>query len=361
MKITNFKTTVVDVPLQKPIATAIHSIRSAGCVLLELETDVGIVGESYIFTLNGVRLSALREMLLGFSHQVKGRDPHFVAAIWQDIWNEMNPIGQKGFSVMAMAAIDTACWDIIGKAVELPLHKVFGACRDQVKTYASGGLWLSQTIDECLSEAQEFLDAGFRGMKIRLGNKNMVDDIERVKTIREAMGPDIELYADANQALSPKQAIRLGRQLEAFNLVWFEEPVVYNNLKGNAEVRRALDTPIAGGETEYTCYGMRDILDAGAVDVLMPDLQRIGGLSEFRRSAAIAASYEIPVSSHLFTEHSICIAASETNCISVEHMPWFAPLFNETMEIDNGYIKVPERPGIGFTFNQSAIERYKMR
>jgi len=361
MKITNFKTTLLDVPLQKPIATAIHSIRSAGCVLLELQTDAGIVGQSYVFTLNGVRLKALHEMLLGFSPQVEGRDPHFIDAIWQDIWNEMNPIGQKGFSVMALSAIDTACWDIIGKAAELPLHRVFGACRDKVKTYASGGLWLSQTIDECLNQAQGFLDSGFRGMKIRLGSKNMADDVERVKALREAMGPEVELYADANQSLSPKQAIRLGRQLEAFNLVWFEEPVVYNNLKGNAEVRGALDTPIAGGETEYTRYGMRDILEAGAVDVLMPDLQRIGGLSEFRRTAAIAASYEIPVSSHLFTEHSICIAASEANCISIEHMPWFAPLFNETMEIDDGYIAVPERPGIGFSFNQSAISRYQLK
>ena len=360
MKIINFKTTLVDLPFEKPIATAIHSIRSAGCVLLELETDTGIVGESYVFTLNGVRLKALHEMLLGFSHQVEGRDPHFVAAIWQDIWNEMNPIGQKGFSVMALSAIDTACWDIIGKAAGLPLHRVFGACRDKVKTYASGGLWLSQSIDECLAEAQEFVDAGFRGMKIRLGSKKMADDIERVRALRETMGPEIELYADANQGMSPKQAIRLGRQLEEFNLVWFEEPVVYNNLKGNAEVRAALDTPIAGGETEYSRYGMRDILEAGAVDVLMPDLQRIGGLSEFRRTAAIAAAYDIPVSSHLFTEHSICIAASEANCISVEHMPWFAPLFNETMQIDDGYITAPERPGIGFTFDQSAIKRYRL-
>lgn len=360
MKIINFKTTLVDLPFEKPIATAIHSIRSAGCVLLELETDTGIVGESYVFTLNGVRLKALHEMLLGFSHQAEGRDPHFVAAIWQDIWNEMNSIGQKGFSIAALTAIDTACWDIIGKAAGLPLHRVFGACRDKVKTYASGGLWLSQSIDECLAEAQEFADAGFRGMKIRLGSKKMSDDVERVRALREAMGPEIELYADANQGMSPKQAIRLGRQLEEFSLVWFEEPVVYNNLKGNAEVRAALDTPIAGGETEYSRYGMRDILEAGAVDVLMPDLQRIGGLSEFRRTVAIAASHEIPVSSHLFTEHSICIAASEANCISVEHMPWFAPLFNETMEIDDGFITVPERPGIGFTFDQSAIKGYRL-
>jgi len=359
MKITHFKTTLVDLPLEKPIATAIHQMKSVGCVLLELGTNEGIVGESYVFTLNGVRLKALHEMLLGFEHQVVDKDPHFIADIWQKIWNELNPIGHKGFSIAALTAIDTACWDIIGKAANQPLHKIFGACRERVKTYASGGLWLSQSIDECVAEAQQFIEQGFRSMKIRLGSANMRDDVERVRILREAVGEDIELLADANQGLLPKQAIRLGRRLEAFNLGWFEEPVVYHNLQGNAEVRAALDTPIAGGETEFTRYGMRDILEAGAVDVLMPDLQRIGGLSEMRRVSALAASFDIPISTHIFTEQSLCIAAAETNCISVEHMPWFSPLFNEAMMIEDGYIKVPEQAGIGFTFNQATIKQFK--
>ncbi|MFT4608567.1 MAG: L-alanine-DL-glutamate epimerase-like enolase superfamily enzyme [Chitinophagales bacterium] len=360
MKITNFKTTLVNIPLANPISTAIHQMKSVGCVLLELETDEGLTGESYVFTLNGVRLKALHEMLLSFSHQVEGRDPHYITQIWQDIWDECNPIGHKGFSVAAMSAIDTACWDIVGKAANQPLHKIFGACRDSVKTYASGGLWLSQSIDECVVEAQSFIDAGFKSMKIRLGSPNMTDDVHRVAAVREAIGADIELLADANQALVPKKAIKLGRLLEPYQLGWFEEPVIYNDLKGSAEVRRALDAPIAGGETEYTRYGMTDILEAGAVDVLMPDLQRIGGLSEMRRVAAIASVHNVPISTHIFTEHSICIAASEPNCLSVEHMPWFSPLFNETMEIKDGNILVPDRPGIGFSFDQTAIARFKI-
>jgi L-alanine-DL-glutamate epimerase-like enolase superfamily enzyme len=360
MKITKFKTTLVNIPLENPISTAIHQMASVGCVLLELETDEGITGESYVFTLNGVRLKALHEMLIGFSHQVEGRDPHFVAQIGQDIWNECNPIGHKGFSIAALSAIDTACWDIIGKAANQPLHKIFGACRDRVKTYASGGLWLSQSIDECIEQAGQFIDVGFKSMKIRLGSANPLDDVSRVAALRNAIGPDIELLADANQALTPKQAIRLGRLLEPYALGWFEEPVVYHNLKGNADVRNALDTPIAGGETEYTRYGMRDILKAGAVDVLMPDLQRIGGLSEMCRVAAIASSYDIPISTHIFSEQSICIAASEPNCLSVEHMPWFSPLFNEPMEIEDGCLLVPERPGIGFNFDQAAISRFRI-
>jgi L-alanine-DL-glutamate epimerase-like enolase superfamily enzyme len=361
MKITRVKTTLVDVPLTKPVATAIHEMKSVGCVIVELETDEDLTGESYVFTLNGTRLKSLHEMVLGFSHLVQGRDPFFVSQIWQEIWNEMNAIGHKGFSVAALSALDTACWDLIGKAVEKPLYKVFGACRDKVKTYASGGLWLSQDIDQCTREAQGFVEAGFRAMKIRLGSPKIEDDIARVRAIREAVGPEIELLADANQGFTIKHAIRLGRRLEEFSLGWFEEPVDYQNLPGHAEVRRALDIPVASGETEYTCRGMRNILEAGAVDVLMPDLQRIGGLSEFRRAVALAACFDIPVSTHLFSEHSICIAASEPNCISVEHMPWFAPLFNEPMDIQGGFLLVPDRPGAGFSFDQSAIQRYKIR
>ena len=358
MKVTRLKTRLVDVPFERPIATAIHQMRSVGCVLLELETDQGLVGESYVFTLNGVRLKVLNEMLLGFSHQVEGRDPHDVGAIGRAMWDEMNPIGHKGFTIAALTAIDTACWDLIGKAVEQPLHKLFGACRDRVKTYASGGLWLSQSIDECVAEAAEFMAAGFRAMKIRVGSANIQQDVERVRAVREAIGPDIELLADANQALSVKQAIRLGRELESFELGWLEEPVAYHDLRGCAEVRTALMTPIAAGETEYTRYGMRDILQARAVDVLMPDLQRIGGLSKMRRACALAAAHDIPVSTHLFTEHSLCIAGAEPNCVSVEHMPWYAPLFNEAMVIRDGMIDIPTRPGTGFSFNAEAIRRF---
>ena len=360
MKITTLKTTLVDVPLANPIATAIHAMRSVGCVLVELETDEGITGESYVFTLNGARLSALHEMVLGFTHQVEGRDPHFVAQIGQAMWDEMNLIGHAGFSIAALSAIDTACWDIIGKAANQPLHKLFGACRDKVKTYASGGLWLSQSIDDCVRQAGEFIDAGFRSMKIRRGSANSADDVERVRAIRAACGPDIELLTDANQGLSTKRAIGLARQLEAFDIAWLEEPVVYQNLSGHAEVRRATNIPIASGETEYTYLGMHKMLEAGAADVVMPDLQRVGGLTGLRRAATLAAAYHVPVSTHVFTEQSICVAASEPNYISVEHMPWFCTLFNEPLEVDEGFLRVPDRPGIGFTFDQRAVKKFKL-
>jgi len=359
MKVSHLDTTLVEIPFTDPIGTAIHAMRSVGCVLVEARAEGGdVVGQSYIFTLNGDRLRAFDEMVRGFSPFVVGRDPHDTERIWHDIWREINPTGHKGVTISALSAIDVALWDLAARAAELPLHKMFGACRDAVDTYASSGLWLSSSVEDLVAEAGRFVDQGFRAMKIRLGSSRAANDVARVQAVREAIGPDIELLSDANQKFTPKEAIRLGRRLEPFNLVWFEEPVAAYDLDGHARVRTALDVPIASGETEYTRYGIQAMIDAGSADVLMPDLQRIGGYSEFRKAAATAAANNLPVSSHIFTEQSLCLAGSIENCISVEHMDWFSPLFNEAMELVDGQLIVPDRPGHGFTFNPDAVKRF---
>ncbi|MEO0369642.1 MAG: mandelate racemase/muconate lactonizing enzyme family protein, partial [Pseudomonadota bacterium] len=230
------------------------------------------------------------------------------------------------------------------------LHHVFGAYRDSVKTYASGGLWLSDSIDTMKGEAEDFVAQGFQSVKIRVGSENPEDDVKRVSAIRETIGDEIELLADANQALYPKQAIKLCKLLEPFNLGWLEEPVPAYDLDGHAQVTARTDTPIASGETEYTRYGMQAMLEKKACDILMPDLQRIGGLTEMRRVAAFAQANNTPISTHIFTEQSLCIAGSTPNCISVEHMPWFQPLFREDMVLRDGELQIPSRNGTGFSF-----------
>lgn len=350
MKVTALKTEIVDLPLAKPVATAIHLINSVGCVLLRIETDQGLIGESYLFTINATRIAVFDEMLRGLADCVVGRDPHYVSAIWQDIWAAINPSGHRGVTIAALATIDTACWDLIGKSAEKPLHHIFGACRDRVKTYASGGLWLSQTVDQLTAEAEQFINQGFRAMKMRAGCTAMAEDIVRVRAVREAVGPNIELMVDINQALSPKQAIRLGRELEEFQLGWIEEPVAAGDLNGHARVTAQLDTPIASGETEYTRFAMRQMIEAQACDILMLDLQRIGGLSEMMRTSALADAHNLSISTHIFTEQSLCIGGAALNCISVEHIPWFSRLFNEELELVDGELLIPQRPGTGFTF-----------
>ncbi|MGI9311562.1 MAG: mandelate racemase/muconate lactonizing enzyme family protein [bacterium] len=360
MKITALKTRLVNLPLARPIATAIHRIDSLGCALLTVETDQGLVGESYLFTLNAARLKSFDEMLRGFEHQLLGRDPHYVGAIWQAIWDEINPAGRKGVTIAALSTLDTACWDLIGKAADKPLHHLFGACRDRIPTYASGGLWLSQSSDELVADAERFVADGFVAMKIRIGGADGDEDVRRVRAVREAIGDDIGLIADLNQALSPKQAIRLGRELESCRLLWIEEPVAAHDLRGHAQVTAALATDIASGENEYTRFGMQAMIAHAACDILMPDLQRIGGLSEMLRAASLASAHHLAVSTHMFTEHSLCIAGAAANCISVEHMPWFAELFNEELELINGELKIPRRPGTGFTFNHQQLKKYRL-
>jgi len=360
VKIEALQTRLVDLPLARPVGTAIHAMRSVGCVLVELNCDNGVVGQSYIFSLNAKRIRSLDEMVKGYAEFVIGRSPQEHASVFDAIWMAINPMGHAGVTIAGLSAIDVALWDAVGKDAGLPLHQLWGSDTTSVPAYATSGLWLSESIDELLADAQTFMDAGFTGMKIRLGSANPADDVERVRVVRNAVGPDIALYSDVNQGLSVEQAIALGRSLAEFNLTWFEEPVPYYDEAGHAAVRAAVDVPVATGESVYTRIGIQRLIDAGAADVLMPDLQRIGGFSEFRRASEAAAAAGVPVSSHFFTEQSLCLAASINNCISVEHCDWFSPLFNESMELVNGEVLVPDRPGHGFTFNETIIAAHPL-
>jgi len=358
VKVINIRTTKVEIPLSKPLITAIHKTESVNCLLVCIETNTGVVGENYIFSLKKDMLAVFEAMIKTLSPLVIGKNPLYVEKIWEDMWADCNPIGQKGVSISAISAIDTALWDIIGKQANLPLYQLFGAYRDRSKVYASSGLWLSASIDELLVEAHGFIDQGFRSVKLRLGKDNPKEDVARVKALRQSIGDDIEILTDLNQSLTPRSAIALAHQLEPFNLGWLEEPVAAHDLKGHARVRDAINIPVASGETDYTRFDMKNILDRDSVDVLMPDLQRIGGLSEFRKSAELASAYNMPISTHIFTEQSLSIAGSAANCISVEHVDWFAPLYNESMIIKNGQIDMPTAAGLGFTFNYDFIDQH---
>ena len=360
MRIESINTRLVDVPLAEPIGTAIHAMRSIGCVLVDVRSTDGVVGQGYALVLNGDRIGSLDAMIVGLAERIVGRDATETEGIWADLWGLINPMGHKGITISAMSALDVALWDVVGKTLDIALHRLWGSCRSSIPTYASSGLWLSMSIDELRAEAVGFVDAGFTSMKIRLGADRMADDVERVAAVRDAIGPDVELLADANQSLTPKAAIQLGRALEPYSLGWFEEPVPAYDLAGHRRIRDALDTVIASGETEYTRFGMAAMLDAGAADVLMPDLQRIGGFTEFRRAAALASAYNTPISAHLFTEHSLCLAGSLEGCMSVEHFDWLTPLFNEQPELVNGELLIPERPGHGFTVNEDAATRFAL-
>jgi L-alanine-DL-glutamate epimerase-like enolase superfamily enzyme len=330
-------------------------LHSFGCILVFVHCDSGIVGENLIFTLNARRTRVLQSMVEEMADLVIGRDAGHIAGFWARAWRDINFLGHKGVPVVGISALDGALWDALGKMSNLPIYRILGGAQDRVPVYHSGGLWLSSSDKELVAEAERFAAAGFTAMKMRLGSPEPATDVARVRAVRTAIGPKIKLMADANQGLTESQAIRLGRALEEFDLSWFEEPLPAWDLDGLARVAAALDTPIASGETEYTRYGFRRMLELRSADILMPDLQRVGGVSEFIRVGHMAESYDIPVSSHLFPETSLQVLGALANTIYLEYMPWFSKLYNETIKFAEGQAIVPERPGWGFTFNQDYV------
>lgn len=360
MRVKSLRFETVVVPLSGPIGSAIHRFDKVGCVLAFVETDGGVTGEGYAFTLNGARLAVLKAMMESLSHHVIDRNVDDCEDIWARMWSDINFFGQEGITVLGMAAIDMAIWDARGKHAGKSIARLLGRRREKIKAYASGGLVLSRNRDELAREAETFITMGFRAMKVRVGCGDLQDDISRVRLVREVIGPDVGLMIDANQGLSPKAAIRLGRALEGENLLWFEEPVAASDRRGAASVAIALDVPIAAGETEYARNGFRDIVEARAVEILMPDLMRVGGVSEFVKVAHYAELNGLPISAHLFPEQSLQLAGAFSNTLIFEHVDWFSPLYDDEIVIKDGLAEIPDRPGFGFPFSQVALERYRV-
>jgi L-alanine-DL-glutamate epimerase-like enolase superfamily enzyme len=359
MKITGLRTVVVDLPIDPPILSAIFEIRSTSCILCYLETDAGLVGEGLVHAINGARVAVLHEMVRSLEPLVLGLDPTMASSVNARAWRELNFLGYEGVTIQALAGIDAALWDLRGKAAGLNVSRLIGAARTAVPVYASGGLWLSSSIDELQRDAAAFVAQGFRAVKTRVGPTDHVGMVARVRAVREAIGPDVGLMVDANQQMTVKQAIRIGRMMAELDLTWFEEPVICHDHAGEAEIAAALDTPIASGETVHTHRGILRMLQAKSADVLMPDVQRMGGPTEFLKAGALCEAFNVPVSSHLFPEISLPLLAALPNAYFLEYMPWFEPLYGRSLTLDpEGRAVVPGAAGWGVDFDPAAVRRY---
>lgn len=361
MKITRLRTEIVHMPFAPPIGSALGALRSSDCVAVFLESDARLVGEGLVFTLNGNRLKLLHEMVLSLEPLVIGLDPELSGSFALQAWRDVGFIGHKGVSIIGLAGVEEALWDMRAKAAGLNLSRLLGACRTAVPVYHSGGLWYDRSIDQLQREAGDFVTQGWRGMKMRLGKPDPKEDVARVRAVREAIGPDVALMVDSNQRWTVTEAIRLGRMLEEFSLAWYEEPVAYHDHDGEARIAAALDTPVASGETEYTSRGMFEMLRLKSADILMPDLQRMGGPSGFLKAAHLAEAFDTPVASHLFPEMNLALLAAVPNAMFLEYMPWCELLYAERIALDAaGCAIVPDRPGWGFAFDPAAIARYRV-
>lgn len=283
-----------------------------------------------------------------------GEDPSDIGRIYQKLLWAGASVGRSGVATQAIAALDIALYDLKAKRASLPLSKLLGAYRDSVRTYNTSGGFLQAPVEEVKERASQSLAEGIGGIKIKVGHPDSKVDLARVSAVREHLGPDVPLMVDANQQWDRPTALRMGRALERFDLVWIEEPLDAYDAGGHAQLASALDTPIATGEMLSSVSEHINLIENRSADIIQPDAPRIGGITPFLRLAALADQAGLQLAPHFAMEIHLHLAAAYPREPWVEHFEWLNPLFNERLETINGRMIVPGRPGLGFTLSGQA-------
>jgi L-alanine-DL-glutamate epimerase-like enolase superfamily enzyme len=387
MKIKDIRTIALSYKCEPPYASASGVQTRRGALLVEVETDDGTIGIGEAGVGGGVTATCIEKDLKPL---LIGEDPLMIEGLWQKMFVRTRQYGRRGIVMNAISGIDIALWDIAGKVAKLPIYKLLGACRDRVEAYASGGFYQEgKGIDGVAGEAEGYRARGFKGMKMKIGRNPSTgthirqvtgqaefcevdpsDDIARVAAVRQALGPQAKLMVDVNCAWSPAFAIEMGREMAPYKLFWIEEPVMTDDIDGSARVAAALDTAIAGYETEVSLSGFRELITRGAVDIVQPDIAWTGGFSEGKRIAAFAQAHHRMVAPHAFGSAvllmaSLHYAASIPNGLVLEWDQNPNGLRTDLLKHDwklegDSTIKLPERPGLGIELDRSALDKYRV-
>ncbi|HEX77205.1 MAG TPA: mandelate racemase/muconate lactonizing enzyme family protein [Dehalococcoidia bacterium] len=365
MKIEDVTARVLSVPMEKPFTAHVGGkwqlFTTTTHVLVEICTDQGHKGFGYALSLSAKGMKALKTMVDELRDFLIGEDPFLGEEILHKIRIHTSFLRWVGLVNFATTAIDVALWDIMGKEAGKPLYRLLGGLRDRVPVYASFDLWRSTTLKELTAAATKLVDMGFRAMKMRAGGGSISQEVERVRAVREAIGKDIHLMVDVNEAWSPPEAIRIGRQFEKYDIYWLEDPVPGEDIEGSAQVAAALDVPIAAGELHRTKADFRQLIERKALDIVMIDLQRVGGISEWRKIAAMAEACHLPVVSHLFPEILCHLVAALPPCLILEYLPLSSSLFTEPLRIEDGAFVLPQKPGLGLELAEEAVAKYEVK
>jgi mandelate racemase len=357
MKIRAIKVRAVAAPMRRPLATSTGALSVAPLLLVDLETDGGVVGRSYLFGIGRHNLAPIAKLLEAMAEMVKG-DEVAPFDLERKLRAKYTLLGVHNIVLFAMSGIDMAAWDALGQALGQPLARLLGAAPRPICAYNSKGLGLLPER-ELVKEAAELVEEGFWAVKLRLGRAEAREDLQALRAVKKQIGPDIILMVDFNQALSVAEAIRRGRMIDdEGGVYWIEEPVRADDFAGCARVSREVRTPIQIGENFMGPEQMAQALAAGACDYVMPDAQRIGGVSGFMRAAALAQAAGVEMSSHLFPEVSCHLLAATPTCHWLEYVDWADAVLEAPAQLKDGHVVVPSVPGIGIKWNEKAVQRY---
>jgi len=331
-------------------------VTQAPLLLIDLTTDEGIVGRSYLFGYHAFTLAPLRELVVALGEIVKG---NVLAPVELDktMRSRMTLFGTRGLQGVAVAGVDMAAWDALAVRAGVPLAEMLGSRPRPIPAYNSLGMI---PPGEAADAAAKTVAAGFKALKVKVGWPTLAEDLAVVRAARKHLGDDAALMVDYNQSLATPEAIRRGRVLDSEGVSWIEEPVRADDYRGAAEIATQVTTPIQIGENFNGVYEMELALSLGASDLVMPDPQQIGGVTGWLRAAALAQAAGTPCSSHLFIEVSAHLLAMTPTCHYIEYLDVAAPILAEPLRPVDGMIQAPARPGIGIEWDENAITRYRV-
>ena len=340
--------------LERPIVAKIAMISDWPVVLVDLFTNEGIVGRSYIEPYTAKTMKYIVAALEDFGELLQSR-PVAPLEIFELARKSLHFVGYQGLSMIAVSGLDMAAWDALAKAVNLPLCVLLGGTVGPVKAYNSNGLWLSEPTQLGEEAARLIDEGGFSGLKIRLGRATAEQDMRAIEAVRAAVGPDIHLMADFNQGLDFAEALVRCQTIDSLGLDWIEEPIVYDNLDGYARLASQLKTPLQIGEN---FYGPRDVhraIQMKACDLVMPDFMRIGGVTGWLKSAAIAAASGVPISTHLYPEVGAHVMRVSETSHWLEWQNWVNPILQQPYDVADGMLHIPPVAGVGLDWDEGAI------
>jgi mandelate racemase len=357
LRIRAIRARMVVAPIKRPLPTSTGVVGAAALLLIDLQTDGGIVGRSYLFGIGQHNLPPIAKLVEAMAEMLKG-DPLAPVDIEKKLRAKYTLLGVHNIVLFAMAGIDMAAWDALAQALGQPLVRLLGGSPRPIPAYNSKGLGILETR-KLAKEAAELVNEGFSAVKLRLGRPDARDDLEAVRAVKKAIGPQVTLMVDFNQALSVAEALKRGRMLdEEGGIYWIEEPVRADDFAGTARVAREVATPIQIGENFMGPEQMAQALAAQACDFVMPDAQRIGGVTGWMRAAALAQGAGMEMSSHLFPEISCHLLAVTPTSHWLEYVDWADPLLEEPTRLEKGHVIIPEQPGTGIRWNEKAVKRF---
>jgi len=357
LKIKNVRARPVMVPFKRPPVSASGALPTAALILIDLETDGGITGRSYVFGYAPWTVKPIMGCLDALSEMIRG-DALAPFDIEAKLRLRLRLLDTPGLVGIALAGIDMCAWDALAQAHGVPLVKLLGGQVRPVRAYNSCGLWI-QPVEKLADEAAQLAaEGGFSAVKLRIGRDDPAQDLAAARNVKKRVGDKISVMSDFNQRLTVNDAILRGRMLDDEGLYWIEEPVRHDDYAGYARICAELRTPIQTGENLVDTFELADAIALKSLDYVMPDVQRIGGVTGWLRAAALAQAHDIEMSSHLFPEYSCHLLAVTPTCHWLEYVDWAAPVLAEPVQVRDGSVLIPDRPGSGITWNEDAVRHY---